>query len=189
MKVVDCQSSDKTVYDSWQLFVCSFLWQSVWIGTPFPHLKKMYSFIPLKVYPEQRKNRLIRSFIRLFIHSSIHSINHSFVHWLIDWLLDCLIDWFITSSRKVLRGAPYSSTVKKNSFQLNIECVRKCHSLGRRSFHTVGYTTQRAPISRPTPSPLTFAKFSLSSKPALPSHPPVSVFLDPRSFLILYSPT
>ena len=32
-------------------------------------------------------------------------------------------DLYSTSSRKLLRGAPDSSTVKKNSFQLIIECV------------------------------------------------------------------
>jgi len=35
-------------------------------------------------------------------------------------------NWYSTSSRKLLRGAPNSSTVNKNSFQLIIECVRKC---------------------------------------------------------------
>jgi len=32
-------------------------------------------------------------------------------------------DLYSTSSRKLLRGAPDSSTVKKNSFKLIIECV------------------------------------------------------------------
>ena len=35
-------------------------------------------------------------------------------------------DLYSTSSRKLLRGAPDSSTVKKNSCQLIIECVWKC---------------------------------------------------------------
>src|SRR6218665_2694896 len=34
-----------------------------------------------------------------------------------------------------------------------------------------------------------FANFSSSSHPALPDHPPVSVFLDPRSLLISSSPS
>src|SRR6218665_1484132 len=38
------------------------------------------------------------------------------------------------------------------------------------------------------PSPLTFASFSPFSQPALPDHPPVSPFLDPRSPLTSRSP-
>src|SRR6218665_1203897 len=38
------------------------------------------------------------------------------------------------------------------------------------------------------PSPLTFASFSPSSQLALPDHPPISPFLDPRSPLISRSP-
>jgi len=33
---------------------------------------------------------------------------------------------YATASRKLLRGAPGSSRVKKNSFQVIIDCVRKC---------------------------------------------------------------
>ena len=40
-----------------------------------------------------------------------------------------------------------------------------------------------------TLSPFTVANFSPSSKLALSGHPPVSVFLDPRSLLISHSPT
>src|SRR6218665_2736951 len=49
-------------------------------------------------------------------HCSIYvSFIFSFIH--------SFKDLYSTSSRKLLRGAPDSSTVKKNSFQLIIECV------------------------------------------------------------------
>src|SRR6218665_279505 len=91
------------------------------------------------VAPNGRKvnwsfNRGVNSFIYSFIHSFIYSFIHSFK------------DLYSTSSRKLLRGASDSSTVKKNSFQLNVSesVLGRRRSAGGRLFHTVGATTEQA---------------------------------------------
>src|SRR6218665_341202 len=49
------------------------------------------------------------------LYYTIQANSHSFIH--------SFKDLYSTSSRKLLKGAPDSSTVKKNIFQLIIECV------------------------------------------------------------------